>query len=288
MRSFYRIGERSQGYCFRALAAMPLDSEGLGQAPISEIWGRLCQTVARALHRLCTEKMRNVHEHTLNPRLNTLERFANIFVKIRQHFYEKFAYILIWAVDVWHILEAILMRYARSHRPASAVSPLDPRVAERPRPFKDRIDLSSIWNGIENSQLCVIETAASLPFFSWLMSPILLSTDASTELFELHSLLVCDPIFPRSAWERSRLLLPLLNRWPLLYILLVLDELYLIGFVDDDTPLSADGMGWKPPTFTDWLNPPYFAIWPLCKLIDCCNFNRLRISSSESELEFSW
>lgn len=76
MWSFYRIGERSQGYCCRALAAIPLDSEGLGQAPISEIWGRLCQTVARALHLLCTEKMRNIHEHTLNPR------------KIRQHFYE--------------------------------------------------------------------------------------------------------------------------------------------------------------------------------------------------------
>lgn len=211
----------------------------------------------------------------------TLERFANVS--------RKFAYILVWVVDVWHIVEAILMCYARSHRPASAVSPLDSRVSERPRSLKDRIDLSSIWNGNESSLFCVIEkVVASLPFFSWLMSPILLSTDASTELFELHSLLVCDPIFPRSAWERSRLLLPLLNRWPLLYILLVLDELYLIGFVDDDTPLPADGMGWKPPTFTDWLNPPYFAIWPLCKLIDCCNFNRLRISSSESELEFSW
>ena len=123
----------------------------------------------------------------------------------------------------------------------------------------------------------------SSPLRSWFINPISCVL-LSTELLELHSLLEwVIPIFPRSAIpRRSRLTLRLVT----------LDILLLFDFIELLWCLVATGTCWNPLKCRDSLRglwkPPYLLLfWPLCKLIDCCNFNRRRISSSESELEFS-
>lgn len=98
------------------------------------------------------------------------------------------------------------------------------------------------------------------PFLSPLIMPILLSMDASAELFELHSELDGGkPTFPRSATPkgslRASLRVPIVICWRLLRF-------------------SLSGPA------------PYLDSWPLCKLVDCCMRSLRRISSSESELVY--
>lgn len=100
-----------------------------------------------------------------------------------------------------------------------------------------------------------------LPFFSPLIMPILLSMDASCELFELHSLLDGGrPTLPRSATP-SGSLKPSERRAP-------------IDICCRPLKFSLNGPD------------PYLDNWPLCKLVDCCIRSLRKISSSESELVY--
>lgn len=90
--------------------------------------------------------------------------------------------------------------------------------------------------------------------------PILLSTDASAELFELHSLLDGGtPTLPRSATPSGSL---------------------------NFSRCDAIVMCCKPLKFSLSVPAPYFDRWPLCRLSDCCILKRRKISSSESELVY--
>lgn len=99
-----------------------------------------------------------------------------------------------------------------------------------------------------------------LPFRSPCKIPILLSTDASAELFELHSLLDGGkPTLPRSATPNGSLKRSLCVATVMCFKLL---------------KFSLSGPA------------PYFDNWPLWRLLDCCICKRRKSSSSESELVY--
>lgn len=99
-----------------------------------------------------------------------------------------------------------------------------------------------------------------IPLRSPCKMPILLSTDASAELFELHSLLDGGkPTFPRSATPNGSL-----NRSRCVATVMCFKLL----------KLSLSGPA------------PYFDNWPLWRLLDCCICNLRKSSSSESELVY--
>lgn len=107
-------------------------------------------------------------------------------------------------------------------------------------------------------QILILIVNNVVPLRSPFNKPMLLSTDASAELFELHSLLDGGkPTFPRSATPSGSLKCSRCVATVMCFKLL---------------RCSFSGPA------------PYLDDWPLCKLVDCCIRSRRKISSSESEL----
>lgn len=132
---------------------------------------------------------------------------------------------------------------------------------ERPHTRHNRPTICSRTNDSNWIKKYYPNCASHSPFFSPLMMPMLLSIDASWELFELHSLLDGGrPTLPRSATP-SGSLKPDVRRVPI-------------------------DICCKPLRFSLNGPDPYLDNWPLCKLVDCCIRSLRKISSSESELVY--